>query len=173
MVTLSYERSYWKNTGKYKAEKSSKEVLLRNVYFSILFLLKTTTHTQSIIQNIFWWLEGLSFLLIYFWLRQPGNSGPVQWKQSLHQWTTREVPELLKWSRYLVMDIFILLAIKKKKGLKTTSWYEPTYVSYVFRCAFLDKYRTPINSGYIQKEDVELYHGFSFFIVLFCAISGS
>ena len=118
MVTLSYERSYWKNTGKYKAEKSSKEVLLRNVYFSILFLLKTTTHTQSIIQNIFWWLEGLSFLLIYFWLRQPGNSGPVQWKQSLHQWTTREVPELLKWSRYLVMDIFILLAIKKKKRLK-------------------------------------------------------
>lgn len=70
------------------------------------------------------------------------------------------------------MDIFILLVIKKK-GLKTASWYDPTYVSYVLLCAFLDKHRTPINVGYLQKADVEWYHGFSFFIVLFCVISGS
>ena len=65
------------------------------------------------------------------------------------------------------------MLVIKKKGLKTKSLYDPTYVSYVFLCAFLDKYRTPINIGYLQKADVELYHGFSFFIVLFCVISGS
>ena len=66
-----------------------------------------------------------------------------------------------------------MLTIKNKKGIKNNIMIDPTYVSYVFLCAFIDKYRTPINSGCLQKAEVELYHGFSFFIVLFYVISGS
>lgn len=59
----------------------------------------------------------------------------------------------------------------KKAGFRN-SIIDPIYVGYVFLCAFIEEYRTPINSGYLQNVEAELYDDFNFFFMFFCVTFG-